>query len=460
LALENVRDLLEQVVGYASARGVELAEFRVERRKATRIELIDGSMVANAAVDYGVAVRVYVNGSFGFAYTTRLSREKVIDVFNRALALARGASAGLPKPLILDPLEGEYTHPVKVSVEDVSEEQKISDIVGFDKLLAKAPHVKSRTVVYTDIVEDKFYASTEDRYIHERRELAYMYASVYGQEAGVRGSAHIVLGTAKGYALWYKYDPEKEAERLSMRLRNQLEAATPKAGVFPVILAPEALGVFVHEAFGHLAEADLVVAGSVLRGKKGQKVASELVTIVDDPYIDDGFGTFRFDDEGVKTAKAVIVDRGVHRQVMTDRLHAQMLGEKPTGNARAESFRHPPLVRMRNTYMEPRDASLEEMLEGIKFGYYVVSTGGGQTNIDGSFQVGVEEAYEIVNGEIGRPVRNLAIAGNTLETLLNIDMVGKDFELHYGRCGKGQLVYVSDGGPHVRVRRMTVGGRA
>ncbi len=458
--MEDARSVLEYAVAYASSKGVRLAEFRLEKRRLTRIELLDGSMATSTSIDYGVAVRVYANGSFGFAYTTRLSKEKVIEAFEKALSMARGSSAGLPEPLLLDPAEGSYVHPVKLSVEDVPVEQKVSDIVGFDKLLSKSPAVKSRTVVYTDIVEEKLYASTEERFLGERRELAYLYASLYGAEEGVRGSAHIVLGTTSGYNIWGKYDPEKEAERLLTRLSNQLRSATPRAGVYPVVLGPEALGVFVHEAFGHLAEADLVAAGSVLRGKRGEKVASELVTIVDDPFIDDGFGTYRFDDEGVKAAKAVIVEKGVHRQVMNDRLHAAMFGDEPTGNARAQSFRYPPLVRMRNTYMEPGDASFEEMLEGIRFGYYIVSTGGGQTNIDGSFQVGVEEAYEIVDGELARPVRNLAIAGNTLETLLNIDMVGRDFQLHYGRCGKGQLVYVSDGGPHVRVRRMTVGGRA
>ncbi len=456
---DEIRGLLEKAVSYAARQGVYLAEFRIEKARATRVELREGAATVSGSNDYGISVRVYANGSFGFAYTTRVTWDSIVDAFNRALALARGASSGLPKPLLMDPLDAEYIHPTNPSVEDVDYEQKVSDTVGFDKLLARSPLVKSRTVVYTDIVVDKFYASTEERYIHERRELAYLYASVFGEEAGVRGSAHIVLGTIKGYRLWNKYSPEAEATKLHQRLRNQLRARTPKAGTFPVILAPEALGVFVHEAFGHLAEADLVAAGSVLRDKRGKRVASELVTIVDDASLDDGFGTFRFDDEGVGTAKAVIVEKGVHRDLMTDRLHAAMFGLKPTGNARAQSYRYPPLVRMRNTYMEPGDASFDEMLEGIRFGYYVVVTGGGQTNLDGSFQVGVEEAYEIVNGELGEPVRNLSIAGNTLETLMNIDMVGKDFEIHYGRCGKGQLVYVSDGGPHVRVKRMTVGGR-
>ncbi len=454
---EDVRALLEHAVSYASKQGVYLAEFRVEQSTFTRIVSRDGVFTVSSGRDYGVAVRVYHNGSFGFAFTTRLEKRAVEEAFRRALAMARAAGGSLPKPLLLEPLDTSFVHPVKLSVEEVSVEQKVSDLRALDKLLASGS--KSRTLVYTDVVEDRFYASTEDRYIEERRELVYIYGSVYGEEAGVRASAHLVNGTIKGYTIWDKMSQEAFADKLLRRLRNQLRAKTPKAGIYPVVLAPEALGVFVHEAFGHLAEADLVVAGSVLNGKRGEKVASELVTIVDDPDIEDGFGTIRFDDEGVKTARATIVEKGIHRQVMNDRLHAAMMGDDPTGNARAESFRYPPLVRMRNTYMLPGDHSLEELLEGIKFGYYIVATAGGQTNLDGSFQVGVSEAYEIVNGEIGEPVRNLGIAGNTLETLLNIDAVGKDFELHYGRCDKGQLVYVSDGGPHVRVRKMTVGGQ-
>ncbi len=454
----EMRNLLEKLVARASRLIGGFVEVRIEERRTTTIEMRDGVVTTSYGIDRGAAVRVYIDGSIGFAYTTRLSFDALDSALRRALSMARAVHGKLPKPLEMGSMDAYHVTPVKRSIEDVSIDAKIGDVVELDKLLAKG--AKSRTIVYREAVEEKLYASTEDRYLGERRELAYLYVSVYAEEAGVRASAHINNGTISGYMLWKKMSQQEVADKLLSRLRAQLHAKAPKAGNFPVVLAPEALGVFVHEAFGHLAEADLVVAGSVLRGKKGQQVASPLVTIVDDPGIEDGFGTIRFDDEGVKTARAVIVEKGIHKQVMTDRLHATMLGEPPTGNARAESYRYQPLVRMRNTVMLPGEHSVDEVFEGIKFGYYVVSTGGGQTNLDGSFQVGIEEAYEIVNGEIGSPVRGLSIAGNTLDTLRKIDRVAKDFKLFYGHCGKGQVVPVSDGGPHVRVSSMTVGGSA
>ncbi|ALL00199.1 Zn-dependent protease TldD [Pyrodictium delaneyi] len=457
--MDEIMDVLASAISYASRMGVEFAEIRIERTRFTRIELRDGVINVSSGIDYGAAVRVYANGSIGFAFTTRVSLDSLRRALEQAHALARAAPGKQTKPMLFDPAEDFYEHPVKRSIEDVPIDVKLKDVMELDKLVAEKDFVKSRFIVYNERSEERYYASTEERYLGEKRELVYLYASLFGAEAGVRGSAHITQGTIKGYTLWEKMSQEKAAGELLGRLQRQLRAKTPRAGNFPVVIAPEALGVFVHEAFGHLAEADLVEAGSALQGKKGQQVASSLVTIVDDPAVDDGFGTLRYDDEGVKTAKAVIVEKGIHRQIMTDRIHAALLDAKPTGNARAESFRYPPLVRMRNTLMLPGDHSVEELFEGIEFGYYIVSTAGGQTNIDGSFQVGVEEAYEIVNGEVGEPVRNLSIVGNTLETLLNIDAVAKDFGLFYGRCGKGQLVYVSDGGPHVRVRKMTVGGR-
>jgi len=139
---------------------------------------------------------------------------------------------------------------------------------------------------------------------------------------------------------------------------------------------------------------------------------------------------------------------------------AQKFNAEPSGNARAEDFRVEPIIRMRNTYMAPRDQTLEELIEGIQFGYFFKSFRGGQANVDGTFQVGIQEGNEIVKGEIGEPVRNASISGNTLETLFKVDAVGKDFELGAGRCGKGQTAFVCDGGPHIRVKEVMVGGSA
>ncbi|MET1101049.1 MAG: TldD/PmbA family protein [Pyrodictiaceae archaeon] len=456
-------DVLRRLMDEASRLGVDFADIRLESTATTRIVLREGVQDTSSGLDVGAAIRVFIKGVVGFSYTSRLTLDSLKSALHRAYSMARAAISmpgeRRPSPVTLKSLEDSYAWPQKKKLEDIPIDVKASDLVELDKAIAGYEFVKSRTVVYTERLEYKAYASTEDRLVEERRQLVYVAANAFASREGVTASAFKVQGTIKGYTIWEKEDQNSFGERLVDRLRKQLEAKTPKAGVFPVVLAPAAVGVLVHEAFGHLAEADLTVSGSALKGKLGEKVASSLVSIVDDPTIDDGFGTFKYDDEGVKTARAVIVDKGVLRQLMTDRVHSAMLNLEPTGNARAESYRVMPLIRMRNTIMLPGDATRDELFEGIDFGYYIVATMGGETNLDGSFQVGVQEAYEIVKGEVGSPVRNLSIAGNTLETLMNIDMVSKELEIFYGRCGKGQLVYVSDGGPHVRVKAMTVGGR-
>jgi TldD protein len=458
-----MRDLVEYVVAEARRLGAEFADVRIVESRHLTITLRDGVPEIYSGVDFGASVRVYVSGSIGFAYTTDVSKQSLLRALERALAMARAGrgAASAPKPVELKSLEDSYEWPQQLRVEDVAVEEKLRDLQEADRIVASKDYVKSRTLVYSEATERRVYGSTEDRFVEEARSLVRVFATAVAKQAGVVASASRNIGTIKGYVVWRKESQEEFASKLLARLESQLRAKTPRAGVFPIVLDSEAVGVFVHEAFGHLAEADSIASGSALQGKLGQRVASELVTIVDDPTLDDGFGTFKYDDEGVRASRVVIVEKGVHRQFMTDRLYATHFGVDPTGNGRAESFRVRPIVRMRNTVLLPGDYSFDELLEGIRFGYYIVATRGGQTNIDGSFQVGVQEAYEIVNGRIGDPVRNLSISGNTLETLLNVDAVGKEFKLSYGLCGKaGQSVPVSLGGAPVRVKAVTVGGRA
>ncbi|MEM3703932.1 MAG: TldD/PmbA family protein, partial [Candidatus Bathyarchaeia archaeon] len=268
------------------------------------------------------------------------------------------------------------------------------------------------------------------------------------------------VGSTAGYEIFDVVTPEIVGERVAKRAVGQLKAKSPRGGTFPTVLGPNVVGVFVHEAFGHLAEADLTLSGSVLMGKLGRKVTSSVTTIYDDGTIDGAFGSFKYDDEGVPSQKTLLVKDGVVVGLMHNRETAQKFNTQPTGNARAEDFRVEPIIRMRNTFMAPKDYTFEELIEDIKFGYYFKSFRGGQANLDGTFQVGIQEGYEIVKGEIGAPVRNASISGNTLETLHKVDAVGKDFELWPGRCGKGQTAFVCDGGPHIRVLEVLVGGGA
>ncbi len=467
LRYEEFFDLAERVVAEAERlQGVILADVRIVYAPRLTIRVIDGRVHQLVqGVDRGAAIRVFVDGGYGFGYATRLEPGELTRVLRDAYSMAKAVASSRArlqmKPLVLDALEAEEVWPVKRSLLDVPLDEKLRDVMELDRLVAsKVPRLKSRSVRYMEVVEARVYASTEGRRIYEERSLAHLSAYAAAREGDVSAEALETVGTISGYTLFDKKSPEAIADTLERRIRGQLRGKTPKAGNFPVVMAPEVIGVFVHEAFGHLTEADLALSGSVVKDKLGEKVASELVTIVDDPGIEDGFGTFKYDDEGVHAVRATLVEKGVLKQFMVDRMYANLLNVDPTGNARAESFRVPPLIRMRNTVMLPGEHRVEELFEGIDYGYYLVSPLGGQANLDGSFQVGIQEAYEIVNGEVRDPVRNVGIAGNTLETLMNIDAVANDFQLSYGFCGKIQTVPVSDGGPHVRVRRLTVGGRS
>ncbi len=329
-----------------------------------------------------------------------------------------------------------------------------------EAILQYDTHMKSCNVDYLDLTGTSCFANNEGAYIEQDKLYVWSRITASAAESGVFTFSREEIGSTAGYEIFDVETPDVVGERVAKRAVEQLKAKSPKGGVFPVILGPNVLGVFVHEAFGHLAEADLTLCGSILLSKIGKKIASDVVTLYDDGTIKGSFGSFKYDDEGVPAQKTLLVKDGIVVGLMHNRETAHKLKTKSTGNARAEDFRVEPLIRMRNTFMEPKDYSFEELIEDVKFGYYFKSFRGGQANLDGTFQVGVQEAYEIVNGELGEPVRNASISGNTLETLFKVDAVGKDFELWPGRCGKGQTAFVCDGGPHIRVKEVLVGGSA
>ncbi len=457
-----MQEVFAKLMDYARSLGADFADARYEKVEKTLISIQDGVLKElKSGIEEGVAIRVLYRGAWGFASSSDIALESLKKALDNAYSAAKTLAYHVKKPVRIVELPAK-TDTVKASLKidprDVPVDVKIKDYLEYEKILRSKDFVKSTTVYYADIVGLTFYASTEDRYIEQEKVITWMYTWLTGRINDIVASVRDERGAVDGYTIWNKWDKNEVASYVVNKLEKQLRAKTPRGGVYPAVLAPEIVGVFVHEAFGHLAEADLTMSGSAISDKLGKEIASPLVTIVDDPTIPGGFGTFKYDDEGVETRKAVLIEKGVVKELMVDRQYSAMLGIKPTGNARAESFKVPPLIRMRNTVLLPGDHEKEELFEDIKYGYYLVSFRGGQANLDGTFQVGVQEAYEIVNGEIGEPVRNMSISGNTLDTLKEVDAVAKDFELELGRCGKGQLAYVSDGGPHIRVRKIVIGG--
>lgn len=457
-----MEDILHKIIEYGLNKEADFVDIRIEEYVYNNIELREGTVhIASSNKSMGASVRVLYKGTLGFASTSKVDYEGLRNAIDSALRFAK-ALIGSSRPVNIYRVSSRHDivkYYLDVDPRDVDIGVKIGDLKELNKLITSmCRSIKTITLRYMDMVGKTIYVSSEERYIEQHTSYTWLYLWVTGRERNIIASARHEMGTRKGYVIFRKFPQEQIANIIVNRINNQLKAKTPKGGMFPAVLAPEVVGVFTHEAFGHLAEADLTMSGSVLKDKIGKKVASDLVTIIDDPTIPDSFGTFKYDDEGIEAVPVTIVKNGVLNKLMVDRMYASLIGVKPTGNARAEDYSVPPLIRMRTTYIKPGDMSKEELFEDIKYGYYIVGFRGGQANIDGTFQVGIQEAYEIVNGEIGDPVRNMSISGNTLDTLMLVDGVGKDFEIGYGRCGKGQLAFVSDGGPHIRVKKILVGG--
>jgi len=461
-----LKDVLTKVIEVAVQKfGAEYVEIRAQKLFKTMLTLEENRVeAAKQGIENGAALRVLVNGAWGFASVGTHDVEILTDAVSDACKMAKAASSRLKTPIKLVPtktVEDRVIVKPRKDPSQISVEEKIktlstmsTNILGYDNRL------KSCTIDYLDLTGKNYFINNEGTYIEQDKLYVWSRITATAVERDLFTFSREEVGSTAGYQVFDVETPEIVGERVAKRAVEQLKAKSPRGGTFPVILGPSVVGVFVHEAFGHLAEADLTLSGSVLQDKVGKKIASNVVTFYDDGTLDGAFGSFKYDDEGVPAQKTLLVKDGVVTGLMHSRETAQKFDAKPTGNMRAEDFRVEPIIRMRNTFMEPKDYSFEELIEDVKFGYYFKSFRGGQANLDGTFQVGIQEAYEIVKGELGEPVRNASISGNTLETLLKVNTVGKDFELWPGRCGKGQTAFVCDGGPHVGVKEMVVGGSA
>jgi TldD protein len=259
---------------------------------------------------------------------------------------------------------------------------------------------------------------------------------------------------------WRRFAGEA-ARQAALKLR----AVDAPAGAMTVVLGPGWPGILLHEAVGHGLEGDFNRKGtSTFAGRMGQKVASELVTVIDDGTIPNRRGSLNVDDEGTPTGRTVLIEKGILTGYMQDRLNARLMGMTPTGNGRRESYAHPPMPRMTNTFMLAGEDDPEDIIRSVRHGLYAVTFGGGQVDItSGKFVFSASEAYLIEDGRVGAPVKGATLIGNGPEALTRVSRVGRDLKLDegVGTCGKeGQSVPVGVGLPTVRIDEMTVGGTA
>ena len=422
------------------------AELRLESAEESVVQIKDEEVRHSYGRSSGISVRVLEEGSWGFASGTGTEAEKLLERASRLARLARGKIA--PKE------RGALKAGIDEKTVIAEPEEKIKALLEASKEM-KTEGISSRTISCTDVsLRKEFYSSVGSSIIQD---TGYTYLSC---SAVSRSGDNIQRGSERA---WSK-SGFSEIEHLSCATKARdkalrlLSASSPPKGRFTVVLDPEMTGVFSHEAVGHACEADSVIEReSILAGKRGHKLGSELVTIIDDPSARD-FGHYAYDDEGVQGRATPLVEKGVLMSFINSAETAAELGADLNGHARAQDYSAIPIVRMSNTYFQRGESKTEEVF-GIKQGVYLKGMKGGSVDIfSGGFMFKAEEAYEIKDGEKGRLMRDVTITGNILQTLLDVECVGSDFGTSPGICGKfSQEVPVSDGGPHIRIRNVAIG---
>jgi TldD protein len=457
--------MLERWLDRATEEGAGYADLRAVRVESTRLEIKDGELKeAVEGSEAGFGLRVLVDGSWGFASANSLEPGELEGAVGRALSLARASSAKAGEPVELAPVP-TVTDTVIWRPErdprDVAIEDKVEMLRGMEAAARTSEHLATVTTAYTEGSRRvEFLTSEGTRLVHGLTRVIAI-ANLTGRREDVMSSFRVRVGGVGGFEVFSEEDPVERVMGAVSSLETLLEAGRAPGGRMSAVVDPDMTGVLVHEAFGHASEADLVLSGdSILDGRLGEKLGADGVTIFDDPTIPGAFGSFPYDDEGVLGSRKVLMEDGVLTSFIHSRETAGRMGHEPNGAARSQDHGSRPLVRMSNTCMDAGDMTLEELFEDIKEGIYLKGTRGGEVDpAKGTFQFGAQEAFLVENGEVTRPLRDVALMGSILETIANVDGIGKDFQLASpGFCGKGQTVPVGDGGPHVRLRDAVVGG--
>ena len=405
----------------------------------------------------------------GFAYADQISLLALEQSAQAARTIVRDNGDGKVQTL------GAVEHsPLYTSVDplqSMSREEKLDILRRVDKVAREADkRVQEVTASLSGVYELILVAATDGTLAADVRPLVRLSVSVLVEEDGKRERGASGGGGRFGYEFFLAdLDGEVRAdawakEAVRMALVNLSAVAAP-AGTMPVVLGAGWPGVLLHEAVGHGLEGDFNRRGtSVFSGQVGELVASELCTVVDDGTMVDRRGSVAIDDEGTPGQYNVLIENGILKGYMQDKLNARLMGMKPTGNGRRESYAHLPMPRMTNTYMLPGKSTPQEIIESVEYGIYAPNFGGGQVDItSGKFVFSTSEAYLIEKGKVTKPVKGATLIGSGIETMQQISMVGNDLKLDngVGVCGKeGQSLPVGVGQPTLKVDNLTVGGTA
>jgi TldD protein len=459
--------LMEQLLGSALKGRVDEADIYLEYRVNEELVLEEGTVKkASRHVSQGAGIRAQAGERTGYAHTDDIELRNLEEAARQARAIADRSSTSAVVPVASGRRPHDlYSLDEPPIVTDL--ERKLALLRTVDAATrAVDPRVKQVIVTLAAEQVVMLIATAAGWTVGDIRPLTRLNVTAIAEDDGKREMG----GWGGGGRVPFDFFLEEErwrhyATEAARQATLKLFALDAPAGTMTVVLGPGWPGILLHEAIGHGLEGDFNRKGvSAFAGRLGQKVASELVTVVDDGTIPNRRGSLNVDDEGTPTGRTVLIERGVLSGYMQDRLNSRLMGMQPTGNGRRESFAHPPLPRMTNTFMLAGEDDPEDILRSVSRGLYAVSFGGGQVDItSGKFVFSASEAYLVEDGRVTAPVKGATLIGNGPDALTRVSRVGRDLRLDegVGTCGKdGQSVPVGVGLPTIRLDGMTVGGTA
>jgi TldD protein len=459
-------EVLLRALNLLMARGADFGDVYVEKAAHDTMGSEDRKLRTTTLIEQGVGIRGVKDGRTFYAYTASFDPESVYETA-RYVADATAAAGSGQAVSIVDLTQGSspLAFPITPDPASVEVEAKAAMV---NALTDRAWTADDRVVQVGQALREGMrqvtLATSDGQLLNHTLGLTEFYAQTYLRDAG--GNLRMGFGGRSAHAgqSFFTGDNSFEAivDKSVHKARHQMEAVDSPRGTFPVVFGPGDTGTLFHESCGHGMEADLVFKGSNFKGQIGQKTAADGVTLIDDGTIPHLPGSFPFDDEGTPSQRTVLIEDGVQRNFLCDKIWGGKLGMASTGSGRRQSFRFPPIPRMRNTYIDAGTIPPEDIIKATKRGIYVLDAGGGgQVDVvSGNFMMGVSEAYLIEEGQVTRPVKGATLSGMGIQALQTIDMIGNDLAVipTGGRCGKGQTAPTGSGMPTTRVRGIVVGG--
>lgn len=456
------KSIIEDIITAALSTGGDFAEVFVEDKYNTNFALVGGKVENSiSGRDYGIGIRIFQGLNSVYAYTNEHSRDKLIAV---ALEAAQ-ALKGQPINLNLTFNRQTFTnqHPIIHTPREVPKSKKVN-VMREVYDIAKNYHelISQVSVAYKDEQQRVLIANSEGRFVEDERIRTRLAIQTVATRGNEMQTGSYLPGAHKGFEFFEQIDLQhygQEAARIAVTMLNADECPS---GKFPVIIDNEFGGVIFHEACGHGLEATSVAKkNSVFADRIGEQVAPSIVSYIDDGTLANEWGSANVDDEGEPTRRNVLIENGILKGYLIDKLGARRMGTEVTGSSRRESYKYAPTSRMTNTFIAPGKSTPEEIIANTEFGIYAKYMGGGSVNpATGDYNFAINEGYIVRNGQIAEPVRGATLIGNGPKTLQKVDMVGNNLAHGQGMCGSvSGSIPANVGQPMIRVSEITVGGR-